>query len=52
MIEPWVSQRDRRLKDVNRMNALKTVSTHYVGNNFPVQLADVASANPRLTYLS
>src|SRR5262249_7003693 len=27
-------------------------SQKYVGNNFPVQLADVADANPRLTYLS
>jgi porin len=28
------------------------LSQKYVGNNFPIQLADVASANPRLTYLS
>jgi porin len=28
------------------------LSQQYVGNNFPIQLADVASANPRLTYLS
>jgi porin len=28
------------------------LSQQYVGNTFPVQLADVASANPRLTYLS
>src|SRR5262249_24998989 len=27
-------------------------SQKYVGNNFPVQLADVADPNPRLTYLS
>src|SRR5262249_21623015 len=33
-------------------NAGTSLSTHYVGNNFPVQLADVASADPRLTYLS
>jgi carbohydrate-selective porin OprB len=33
-------------------NSGTSLSTHYVGNNFPVQLADVASANPRLTYLS
>jgi porin len=29
-----------------------SLSQKYVGNNFPVQLADVADANPRLTYLS
>jgi porin len=29
-----------------------SLSRHYVGNNFPIQLADVASAHPRLTYLS
>jgi porin len=29
-----------------------SLSRQYVGNNFPIQLADVASANPRLTYLS
>lgn len=29
-----------------------SLSRHYVGNNFPVQLADVADARPRLTYLS
>jgi porin len=28
------------------------LSRHYVGNNFPIQLADVAGAQPRLTYLS
>jgi porin len=28
------------------------LSQQYVGNNFPIQLADVATANPRLTYLS
>jgi porin len=28
------------------------LSQKYVGNNFPVQLADVADPNPRLTYLS
>jgi porin len=33
-------------------NSGTSLSEHYVGNNFPVQLADVASANPRLTYLS
>jgi porin len=33
-------------------NSGTSLSTHYVGNTFPVQLADVASANPRLTYLS
>jgi porin len=29
-----------------------SLSKQYVGNTFPVQLADVASPNPRLTYLS
>jgi carbohydrate-selective porin OprB len=29
-----------------------SVSRHYVGNTFPIQLADVAGAQPRLTYLS
>jgi porin len=29
-----------------------SLSRHYVGNTFPVQLADVAGAQPRLTYLS
>jgi len=29
-----------------------SLSREYVGNNFPVQLADVASPNPRLVYLS
>jgi porin len=33
-------------------NSGTSLSQNYVGNNFPVQLADVASANPRLTYLS
>jgi carbohydrate-selective porin OprB len=33
-------------------NSGTSLSTHYVGNTFPIQLADVASANPRLTYLS
>lgn len=33
-------------------NSGTSLSQHYVGNNFPVQLADVADANPRLTYLS
>jgi porin len=28
------------------------LSQQFVGNNFPIQLADVADANPRLTYLS
>lgn len=51
MIEPSVSQRDRRGADVNRINALKTMSTHWVGKNFPVQLADVVGANPWLPYL-
>jgi porin len=29
-----------------------SLSQRYVGNNFPIQLADVADPNPRLTYLS
>jgi porin len=29
-----------------------SLSQNYVGNSFPVQLADVADAHPRLTYLS
>ena len=29
-----------------------SLSAHYVGNGFPVQLADVAGTQPRLTYLS
>jgi porin len=29
-----------------------SLSANYVGNNFPVQLADVADPHPRLTYLS
>ena len=33
-------------------NSGTSLSTNYVGNNFPIQLADVASAAPRLTYLS
>jgi porin len=33
-------------------NSGTSLSQRYVGNNFPVQLADVASPNPRLTYLS
>jgi porin len=33
-------------------NSGTSLSRNYVGNNFPVQLADVAVANPRLTYLS
>jgi porin len=33
-------------------NSGTSLSQKYVGNNFPIQLADVASANPRLTYLS
>ena len=33
-------------------NSGTSLSQRYVGNNFPIQLADVASANPRLTYLS
>jgi porin len=31
-------------------NSGTSLSQKYVGNNFPVQLADVADANPRLTY--
>jgi porin len=33
-------------------NSGTSLSTHYVGNSFPIQLANVADANPRLTYLS
>jgi porin len=33
-------------------NSGTSLSANYVGNSFPVQLADVASANGRLTYLS
>src|SRR5262249_5747641 len=33
-------------------NSGTSLSRSYVGNNFPIQLADVASPNPRLTYLS
>jgi porin len=33
-------------------NSGTSLSQKYVGNNFPIQLADVADANPRLTYLS
>jgi porin len=33
-------------------NSGTSLSQQYVGNNFPIQLADVADANPRLTYLS
>jgi porin len=33
-------------------NSGTSLSQKYVGNTFPVQLADVADANPRLTYLS
>ena len=29
-----------------------SLSRHYVGNSFPIQLADVAGAQPKLTYLS
>ena len=29
-----------------------SLSSSYVGNNFPIQLADVATFHPRLTYLS
>ena len=29
-----------------------SLSAHYVGNSFPIQLADVAGTQPRLTYLS
>jgi porin len=33
-------------------NSGTSLSQKYVGNNFPIQLANVADANPRLTYLS
>jgi porin len=33
-------------------NSGTSLSQKYAGNNFPIQLADVADANPRLTYLS
>jgi porin len=33
-------------------NSGTSLSQEFVGNNFPVQLADVADPNPRLTYLS
>src|SRR6516225_7069757 len=33
-------------------NSGMSLSQRYVGNTFPVQLADVADQNPRLTYLS
>jgi porin len=33
-------------------NSGTSLSRSFVGNNFPIQLADVASPNPRLTYLS
>jgi porin len=33
-------------------NSGTSLSRNYVGNNFPIQLADVASPHPRLTYLS
>jgi porin len=33
-------------------NSGTSLSQQYVGNTFPVQLADVADPNPRLTYLS
>jgi porin len=33
-------------------NSGTSLSQRYVGTNFPVQLADVADPNPRLTYLS
>jgi len=33
-------------------NSGTSLSQRYVGNNFPIQLADVADPNPRLTYLS
>jgi porin len=33
-------------------NSGTSLSQSFVGNNFPIQLADVASPNPRLTYLS
>jgi porin len=32
-------------------NSGTSLSQHFVGNTFPVQLANVADANPRLTYL-
>ena len=34
------------------VNFGNSVSKNYVGNSFPIQLADVADAHPRLTYLS
>jgi hypothetical protein len=33
-------------------NSGTSLSRSFVGNNFPIQLADVASPDPRLTYLS
>jgi porin len=33
-------------------NSGTSLSQKFVGNNFPIQLANVADANPRLTYLS
>ncbi|HEX4592478.1 MAG TPA: carbohydrate porin [Gemmataceae bacterium] len=33
-------------------NSGTSLTEKYVGNNFPIQLADVASPEPRLTYLS
>jgi porin len=33
-------------------NSGTSLSQKYVGNNFPIQLANVADPNPRLTYLS
>jgi carbohydrate-selective porin OprB len=33
-------------------NAGTSLSQKYIGNNFPVQLADVATPFPRLTYLN
>jgi porin len=33
-------------------NSGASLSKNYVGNNFPIQLADVASPHPRLTYFS
>ena len=33
-------------------NSGTSLSQNYVGNNFPIQLANVADANPRLSYLS
>src|SRR5260370_26774373 len=33
-------------------NSGTSLSQKFVGNNFPIQLADVADANPRLTYLN